>query len=750
MPASSFNMTRGLASPSPSPQPTPSVDMLVEITYSELKSLRDGSQLVPGTWYRITDYTCTCQTDDYDTQVAGHDFDIICLALDESTLSEECHAIQHDGDTYFANSNLNAWKVWYCLDNNKDRFFWADENDGKGVVWRLIDEWDNDVSYDFKNIQFYRDFDGVENYYYTFWKSDDDDNIIDDSLVVSVANYTGAFRNNLFGANNFDNILGASSYDNVFGSNCYSNTLGLACGPNVFGCECSGNILGDECYTFNLRDYSGSNIFGNRCRFISLGFGCSENVIGDECYIISLGDNSSNNTFDQTKKYVKCHVGESVIFKTFEFVEYPTGQNYEQYCGNNSSGVLQYWTTADLKNAANIGYDNTTSGLTSDNVQGAIDELGANLSELGSFVGGSELFVFKEIGLNWHTGEVSNYPKWETTDFIEIKDGYTIKTRVDPGTNFGIAFYDENKNYLYGTNEYNGQELKTHQIQTSVKYIRICNQYEKQQNPIVIQRLVSYKKNTKYFDKNVVLFGASFAYKDNGWFEHSADVLGFIPNNLAVSGTTIQYLAENATSIITQGLLNYSDAIVIMYTHNYDCYDGVDLKDDYTQYSNFNSLSSAASYDYVIKYIIDKCTQLGKRPNIYLCTHWHDGRATYNDSVRQLANKWGFPLVEFDKMTLSAITTHPTLKDSNNHELSVSIIDALTPPDHPSDIIQDITTDNSGCVSVNIGGTTKLLDAEVIDGKICAWHPNRRYKGGDRGLPKIQEIMANVFVDKLA
>lgn len=350
MPASSFNMTRGLASPSPSPQPTPSVDMLVEITYSELKSLRDGSQLVPGTWYRITDYTCTCQTDDYETQVAGHDFDIICLALNESTLSEECHAIQHDGDTYFENSNLNAWKVWYCLDNNKDRFFWADETDGKGVVWRLIDEWDNDVSYDFKNIKFYRDFDGVENYYYTFWKTDDDDNIIDDSLVVSVAGYTGAFRNHLFGANNFDNILGASSYDNVFGSNCYSNTLGLACGPNVFGCECVGNILGDECYSFNLRDYSSSNIFGNRCRFISFGFACYQNVIGDECYIISLGDNSSNNTFNQTKKYVNCHVGENVIFKTFEFVEYSNSHDYEQYCGNNSSGVLKYWTPADLVN----------------------------------------------------------------------------------------------------------------------------------------------------------------------------------------------------------------------------------------------------------------------------------------------------------------------------------------------------------------------------------------------------------------
>lgn len=37
---------------------------MVSITYSELKALRDNSQLVPGTQYRITNYECTtCQPD---------------------------------------------------------------------------------------------------------------------------------------------------------------------------------------------------------------------------------------------------------------------------------------------------------------------------------------------------------------------------------------------------------------------------------------------------------------------------------------------------------------------------------------------------------------------------------------------------------------------------------------------------------------------------------------------------------------
>ena len=33
--------------------------LAVSITYAALKALRDGGNLVPGTWYRITDYACT-------------------------------------------------------------------------------------------------------------------------------------------------------------------------------------------------------------------------------------------------------------------------------------------------------------------------------------------------------------------------------------------------------------------------------------------------------------------------------------------------------------------------------------------------------------------------------------------------------------------------------------------------------------------------------------------------------------------
>lgn len=93
---------------------------MLPVTYSELVTLRDNSQLIPGQQYRITDYvTTTSQTD---TISAGHQFDIIVTADSENTLNEKARAIQHEGDIYFADSDLNAWEIWYCLDNDTNRF----------------------------------------------------------------------------------------------------------------------------------------------------------------------------------------------------------------------------------------------------------------------------------------------------------------------------------------------------------------------------------------------------------------------------------------------------------------------------------------------------------------------------------------------------------------------------------------------------------------------------------------------------
>lgn len=127
---------------------------MTNITYAELKTLRDNSQLVEGQYYRITDFVTT--VDQEDAKSAGHRFDIIVLATSSNTLNENALAAKHAEDTYFDNSNLDAWELKYDLDNDKSKYAWADEINGKGVIYYMKDEFNNECSYDFKNVLFKR------------------------------------------------------------------------------------------------------------------------------------------------------------------------------------------------------------------------------------------------------------------------------------------------------------------------------------------------------------------------------------------------------------------------------------------------------------------------------------------------------------------------------------------------------------------------------------------------------------------
>lgn len=140
---------------------------LKNVTYAELKAMRDGGQLVAGQSYRITDYET--RTTQADTSAAGHNFDVIVTALDAHTLSEDAHAIQHDGDEYFSGSNLAAWRLRYCLDNDVDRFAWADGD--TPARWRVVVDGD---PWDYVRAKSY-DNDGDE--YPYAWAYDDDGEI---------------------------------------------------------------------------------------------------------------------------------------------------------------------------------------------------------------------------------------------------------------------------------------------------------------------------------------------------------------------------------------------------------------------------------------------------------------------------------------------------------------------------------------------------------------------------------------------
>jgi hypothetical protein len=66
---------------------------------------------------------------------------------------------------------LAAWEIKYTIHNNKNVHEWADSINGKGVIYWMKDEFDNEAGYDFKNLIYKIDNKSV----YTFSKLNDTD-----------------------------------------------------------------------------------------------------------------------------------------------------------------------------------------------------------------------------------------------------------------------------------------------------------------------------------------------------------------------------------------------------------------------------------------------------------------------------------------------------------------------------------------------------------------------------------------------
>lgn len=161
----------------------------------------------------------------------------------------------------------------------------------------------------------------------------------------------------------------------------------------------------------------------------------------------------------------------------------------------------------------------------------------------------------------------------------------------------------------------------------------------------------------------LLLTGASFASEHNGWFEIGCRSLNAVPINKAVGGHSIANTANqmNEGTLYSPQEFEEMDALVIMHVHNRDVFDETYLLEDHKAYPTpFTRDNYAIAYDYVIKKYISDCYEANKPAIIVLCTDWHDARETFNTSIRQLAAKWGLPLVEFDKdIGFSKETLHP-------------------------------------------------------------------------------------------
>lgn len=336
----------------------PALENMTNVEYSDLVAMRDNGDLVPGKWYRITDYRTNSAQED--TQSAYHQFDVIVRADAANKLNENAFAAIHYNDTYFTNAGakLEAWQLKYCLDNDTDRFAWADANQGRGVIYWMRDEWGNECPYDFKNIMFKRykvedcqDAPSLEGQYcavgvdnvkvdtdvifwaYTFSMYDVNENLMYDTSVFQEKyrneeggygktmnniihnNYESVIHrciipNNVFmtdtelcaieeGYGEFDgynnNILSNGCTYNTFGNNCLRNIFENSI-RNVFGGFAMDNRLNGSTDSF-FGNACKANIFKGNCSFNRMGDSCKNNIFGDECAYNVLGANSTENIF---------------------------------------------------------------------------------------------------------------------------------------------------------------------------------------------------------------------------------------------------------------------------------------------------------------------------------------------------------------------------------------------------------------------------------------------------------------------
>ena len=370
---------------------------MTAITYVDLVNLRDNGELVVGSYYRITDYDTT--TTQPNTRSAAHPFDVIVLALSENTLAEEAYAIKSERDTdgYFANSNLAAWELWYCLDNDTTRFAWADTENGKGVIYRMIDEWNNDIPYDFKNIMYIdmtkSKISAEANYYGNWWAGElirkpSGDTLgryaweltkvsgpsssytwyTDDKAITSVDTTFYEYDGNEFNISEtlritnlsigqmqytFGNPLSPDSAISEFVDytvtqvKCLYNTIrvynldGQKLNNIIFGSNCYSNNFGTNCYNISFGDNCHDNSFGDNCYDNTFYYSCFSNNFGNSCYDNTFGNSCFSNTF-----------GDNCFSNTF-------GNNYhDNTFGNNCS----YNTFGDYCNQNTFGnncIDNT-------------------------------------------------------------------------------------------------------------------------------------------------------------------------------------------------------------------------------------------------------------------------------------------------------------------------------------------------------------------------------------------------------
>lgn len=265
-------------------------------------------------------------------------------------LNENAYAALHSGDTYFANSKLESWEIKYCLDNDTNRFIWADTTNGKGVIYYMKDEWNNECPYDFKNIMF-KDSEisisGIKAnvFYYTFSVASgtNDATITDHSLngMYCYENKMGRYclyNKSKLNANVFRSESSTNNCRrNIFSYGCYSNTFGKNCNNITFGNGCHHNSFGHSCGNITFESDCFRNSFGNSCQYNSFGHSCQYNSFGNYCIRNSFGVYCQYNSFGEYCQYNSFGNGCQYITFSKDCCQYNIVENGNQYINVTST-----------------------------------------------------------------------------------------------------------------------------------------------------------------------------------------------------------------------------------------------------------------------------------------------------------------------------------------------------------------------------------------------------------------------------
>ncbi len=184
--------------------------------------------------------------------------------------------------------------------------------------------------------------------------------------------------------------------------------------------------------------------------------------------------------------------------------------------------------------------------------------------------------------------------------------------------------------------------------------------------PVVLSSIcTSCKKSDNWDDPNdkivVATMGASLMYYENGWVEQACKELGYECFNKAVSGETTLHFAQKIwrNEYAADDELDMIDVVLIQFANCHDVYGDsttfYQTADEYTKNYTvqtdkpFYEYSHAQRIDYILKKWQQLCEQRHKPMHVIFVTHWHDGRVTYNESVRKLAQRWNTGVCEIDK-----------------------------------------------------------------------------------------------------